>query len=64
MEAVRLGKWKLHRKKSSGWNLETRGEFPIALYDLENDVGETTNIAEINPSIVEKLEKLILEVNL
>ncbi|MFK5974609.1 MAG: sulfatase [Flavobacteriaceae bacterium] len=63
LEAVRLGKWKLHLKKSSGWNAEIQGEFLIALYDLENDIGETTNIAELYPDIVEKLEKRILDVN-
>ena len=63
LEAVRLGKWKLHSKKSRGWNQKTLGEFPIALYDLKNDVGETTNIAGLHPDIIEKLEKLILAVN-
>lgn len=58
-EAVRLGKWKLHISKSIGWN--SKEEFPVSLYNLELDISETENIAEMHPEIVEKLRSMILE---
>ncbi|MDX1284860.1 MAG: sulfatase [Draconibacterium sp.] len=56
-EAIRLGKWKLHIDKTRGWNSEE--EFPISLYNLENDISEQNNLAEKYPEIVKKLENLI-----
>jgi len=55
LEAIRLGKWKLHTKKSIGWNEKSEGSFLVSLYDLENDVSEKTNVAELHPKIVNKL---------
>jgi arylsulfatase A-like enzyme len=43
--AVRSGQWKLH----------VSGE----LYDLEADIGESTDVASDNPDIVERLEGLL-----
>ena len=43
LEAVRIGKWKLH--------VET-----TELYDLEADVGETEDIADAHPEVVSRLE--------
>ncbi len=57
-EAVRCGRWKLHIEKSRGWDL-TLGPFPVSLYDLNQDIGETTNLAEENPQIVEDLVQKI-----
>ena len=34
LEAIRLGKWKLHTKKSIGWNEKSEGSFLVSLYDL------------------------------
>ena len=51
--AVRYGKWKLH---------VTRGNEPLAepeLYDLENDIGETNNVAKDHPDIIEKLTAMV-----
>lgn len=45
LAAVRSGKWKLH----------VDGEQPIALYDLERDISESTNVLERNRSIADKL---------
>ena len=56
LEAVRSGKWKLHTAKTRGWNKE-QGEFPVSLYDLEADIGETNNLADQHPEIVEQLQK-------
>ncbi len=49
LEAVRRGKWKLHVHYD-----QTAG----ALYDLEFDVGETTDRAERHPDLVESLMEL------
>ena len=43
LEAVRSGRWKLHRKKN------------IELYDLKADVSEKNNIADKYPEIVKRL---------
>ena len=61
MEAVRFGKWKLHIAKSRGWNKKKDGEFLVALYDLDDDVSETTDVSKLHPEIVEKLKSSILE---
>jgi arylsulfatase A-like enzyme len=49
LEAIRVGPWKLHI---------SRNEQPICeLYNLEKDIGETTNVAKEHPDIV----KMIME---
>ncbi len=54
LEAVRYGKWKLHVCKGK-WkgDVETIEE----LYDLENDIGETTDVAADHPDIVAELKE-------
>jgi arylsulfatase A-like enzyme len=42
LQAVRSGPWKLHLAKEE-------------LYNLETDIGETTNVASANPAVVERL---------
>lgn len=51
LEAVRSGKWKLHVRK--------RDRVVCELYDLENDVGETTNLAPSFPDVVSALNRLL-----
>ncbi|RMF86707.1 MAG: arylsulfatase [Planctomycetota bacterium] len=46
LEAIRLGKWKLHFKKE------------LELYDLRNDIGETTNVADQHPDVVARLTEV------
>tara|TARA_R110001592_G_scaffold363394_1_gene687407 strand:+ start:49303 stop:50643 length:1341 start_codon:yes stop_codon:yes gene_type:complete len=58
LEAVRLGKWKLHLKKSIGWNENADGEFQIALYNLDEDIAEKYNVAHQNAETVAKLTAL------
>ncbi|MCY4161636.1 MAG: sulfatase [Flavobacteriaceae bacterium] len=58
LEAVRLGKWKLHVAKSLGWDHQS-GNFPISLYDLESDIGERNNLASQYPEIVLNLKHFI-----
>lgn len=47
LEAIRSGRWKLHFAK--------RGVETCELYDLDADIGETTNLAEQHPEIVADL---------
>lgn len=62
--AVRVGKWKLHvpHKPDEFWQRFYRdGDYieisePV-LYDLETDVGETTNVADNHPEVVANLMK-------
>jgi len=63
LEAVRLGKWKLHTKKSKGWNKKKEGKFPLSLYNLDTDISEINNVANQFPKIAEKLRKLIITFN-
>jgi arylsulfatase A-like enzyme len=70
LQAVRSGRWKLHFPhayftldgKPGGKDgkpakyVEHKTE--LALYDLETDVGETTNVAEKHPEVVRRLEAL------
>ncbi len=70
LHAVRAGKWKLHfphpynslaGKPGGTGGKPVRGEpkkTELALYDMEKDPGETTNVAEQNPEVVRRLEAL------
>ena len=66
LRAIRAGKWKLHvsHKPDDFWQRFYRdGDYieitePV-LYDLENDIGETTNVAAANPEVVTRLMKHI-----
>ena len=66
MQAVRSGEWKLHlphgyrslrgepgKEGRPGPYIEKRTD--LALYDLKNDIGESTNVADQHPEIVKKL---------
>ncbi|MEM7148093.1 MAG: arylsulfatase [Verrucomicrobiota bacterium] len=50
MQAVRMGKWK-------GWRagLAKDRDAPLELYDLENDIGEATDVAAANPEVVAEI---------
>ena len=56
LQAVRSGRWKLHVYRPE-WGDAASSHEPL-LYDLENDIGETTNRAEQYPTVVEKLLEL------
>jgi len=58
LEAMRLGKWKLHIGKSIGW--ESGEKFEDLLYDLEEDVSETENLADVHKDIVIDMKKTML----
>jgi len=64
--AIRQGKWKLEvTPGSGGWGYprnkkaEELGLPPVQLYDLENDVAETTNIYKEHPEVVKELTALL-----
>ena len=54
LQAVRSGKWKLHVYRPE-WKKEPHG--PL-LFDLEDDLGETTDVAAQHPDVVKRLEAL------
>ena len=67
LQAVRSGKWKLHfphgyrslkDKPGSGGTPSKyiRKKTTFELYDLENDIGEKTNLLEKHPDVVSKLK--------
>lgn len=68
MEAIRRGPWKLHfgtakanpAKGKGGKDARPDG---LALFNLESDLGETTNVAEANPQIVAELQALAAEMD-
>lgn len=48
-------------QKSIGWDIKSEGTFQVSLYDLENDISEQNNIAELHPEIVKKLTSMAQE---
>lgn len=70
LQGVRSGRWKLHfphsyptlngRPGGTGGNPVPyeQGQTPLALFDLDSDPGETKNVAEQHPDVVERLKAL------
>ncbi len=68
LDAVRSGRWKLHfphdygHPNPPGGNAKpgklTTQRIDLSLFDLETDIGETTNVADLHPDIVDRLVKL------
>jgi arylsulfatase A-like enzyme len=70
LQAVRQGKWKLHfpheyrtykgfEPGKDGWPGKTgTGKTSLELYNLENDISETTNVADKYPKVVKRLQTL------
>lgn len=54
--AIRSGKWKLHVSTRSG------GVNPVALYDLESDIGETNDIRSSQPNVVAAMLDLGIDI--
>ena len=72
LRAVRLGKWKLHLPHHPDSLSIAQNKWPIhiapedrvvfdsyVLYDLENDIGETRDVAGENPEVVARLSTLL-----
>jgi len=53
-QAIRYGKWKGVRK-----GLFKDLSAPLELYDLENDIGETTDLADQHPEIINTMDSLM-----
>ena len=58
-QAVRYGKWKGVRM-----DIINHPDAPIALYDLERDVGETTDVSAVHPEIVNRIASFIQEAHI
>ncbi|MFP4380635.1 MAG: sulfatase [Candidatus Sumerlaeia bacterium] len=54
LDAVRKGKWKLFI--GHNWRSE---EVVCELYDLENDIAETTDVSEQHPDVVKELQGML-----
>ena len=64
--AIRKGKWKLIMCPGSGGWSYPKPEIakdlklpPLQLYDLDSDIGETQNVAEKHPEIVDEMKELL-----
>ena len=55
LEAVRCGNWKLFADHSPGLEEHSAN----ALYNLDSDVGETTDVSDENPDVVARLTSLL-----
>jgi arylsulfatase A len=66
LQAVRKGPWKLaiapQNDTADKTTVEASEEKP-RLYNLDADIGETTNVAEKNPKVVEELKALLAKMN-
>lgn len=70
LQAVRMGKWKLHfphayrtlgdREGGSGGNPVPyeQARIDLSLFDLENDIGETTDVKDQHPQVVKRIQQL------
>ena len=55
-QAVRMGKWKAYREQ-----VKKNPAATFQLYDLKNDIGETTDVAGENPRIISRVEDIVRE---
>ena len=70
LQAIRMGKWKLHfphgyrtmaGKPGGKGGIPTKysqTKIGLALFDLDKDIGETTDVKDKHPEIVAKMQKL------
>ena len=61
LQAVRQGPWKLRLpdlKELRTWTENDHGTNKLELYNLDDDLGETTNVAKKHPKIVKQLQAL------
>jgi len=58
LQAVRSGKWKLHFPRAQRRRRKPPQKLPLALYDLEADIGEKKNVAGEHPDVVKRLQAL------
>lgn len=53
--AVRMGKW-----KGIKGNMQKNPHAPLALYNLENDIGEKKNVVKSHPKVADQMEAIML----
>ncbi len=58
LEAVRSGDWKLHLALADGAPGEKKGKPRPQLFNLKEDIGETTDVAADHPDVVKRLQAL------
>jgi len=58
LQAVRQGRWKLFLNKGAAKDEDAPAQDKSELYDLEADLGETTNVAAAHPDVVKQLSEL------
>jgi arylsulfatase A-like enzyme len=70
LDAVRMGRWKLHfphEYRTLGGRRGGTGGMPVpyeqakiglSLFDMENDPGETTNVIDRHPDVVDRIKQL------
>ena len=64
LEGIRQGDWKLLVKKARNQRNNTPPKPPqVFLFNLSNDLGEQTNLAEKHPDLVAKLKARMMEVD-
>ncbi len=66
LQAVRKGPWKLAVAPQNDTAAKTTEEASVEkprLYNLDADIGETTNVADKNPKVVEELKALLAKMN-
>ena len=57
LKAVRSGRWKLHLAVPQG--RDAKGPPETALYDLNSDIGEQTNVLADHPQIAKRLREYV-----
>ncbi|MBN1781023.1 arylsulfatase [bacterium] len=55
-QAIRMGKWKAVRL-----NVSENPDAPIQLFDLEKDIGETTDISGQHPDLIQTFKRLFVD---
>jgi len=61
LNAVRVGKWKLHRRRQT-WGGEKFAQWSLPqLFDLERDPAECYDLSSLNPLVLEELSTLMEE---
>ena len=63
LEAVRSGPWKLASIARRGEMTNTNEAFTPRLYNLDQEIGERTDVAARHPEVVKQLQKLLAEMN-
>jgi len=60
LECVRSGKWKLVRERVQKPRNAPEKKVPLALYDLEAEISEKTDVSDKNSDVVKRLEELAM----